>query len=624
MKTIKLKLLVSLFALFVALLAIGGAGWYAAKVANDGLSTVFKDRVEPLGDLKAISDLYAVEIVDTAHKVRSGAIDWALGERGVAGALGKIKKHWDAYSATYMEADERKLVDEAAGLMKAADTSVQSLIEILRAKDQRRLDQYVTAQLYPAIDPVSTIFGKLVDLQISVAGTQYASSAASFATARFGMLASLIAGAAALTIALWIVMIQVTRPLTSLTSAMKELAAGNFSVALPGLGRQDEVGGIAAAVEEFKRRLEEKMRLDAEKEREIAQREQAERDEQARREAEFSAMVAKVVASLGAGLDRLARGDLTFRLSEEFSADYKKIQDDFNAAVGQLQETVRSIASSSSEISGAASEISASTTDLSQRTEEQAASLEETSASMEQMAATVKKNAENAQHANHLTREAREVADRGGAVVSQAVSAMAQIEESSRRISEIIVVIDEIARQTNLLALNAAVEAARAGEAGRGFAVVASEVRSLAQRASQAAKDIKDLIVNSSGQVKEGVELVNKAGHSLNEILKSIQNVADIVSDIATASTEQASGIDQINKALCQMDEVTQQNSALVEENAATAKTLEEQQAAMDARLGFFRFEDGRPASAAAAPKPTAPRVAPMRGNLAVRVEEEF
>jgi methyl-accepting chemotaxis protein len=438
------------------------------------------------------------------------------------------------------------------------------------------------------------------------------------------MLASLIAGAAALTIALWIVMIQVTRPLTSLTSAMKELAAGNFSVVLPGLGRQDEVGGIAAAVEEFKSRLEEKMRLDAEKEREIAQREQAERDERARHDAELAAIVAKVVASLGIGLDRLAHGDLTYRLTDEFSADYKKVQDNFNAAIDQLQETVRSIALSSSEISSAASEISASTTDLSQRTEEQAASIEETSASMEEIAATVKKNAENAQHASHLAREARAVADRGGEVVSQAVAAMTQIEGSSQRISDIIIVIDEIARQTNLLALNAAVEAARAGEAGRGFAVVASEVRNLAQRASQAAKDIKDLIVNSSSQVKEGAELVNRAGHSLSEILQSIQNVADIVSDIATASAEQAAGVEQINKALNQMDEVTQQNSALVEENSATAKTLEEQQAAMDARLGFFRFEEGRPASAAAAPKPTAPRVAPVRGNLAVRVEEEF
>jgi methyl-accepting chemotaxis protein len=170
---------------------------------------------------------------------------------------------------------------------------------------------------------------------------------------------------------------------------------------------------------------------------------------------------------------------------------------------------------------------------------------------------------------------------------------MAGIEQSSRKISDIISVIDEIAGQTNLLALNAAVEAARAGEAGRGFAVVASEVRSLAQRSSQAAKDIKDLIVNSSGQVEQGVQLVNRAGDSLKDILQSIRAVADIVSDIANASSEQAAGIDQINKALAQMDEVTQQNSALVEENAATAKTLEDQSSALDGRVAVFQLEVG-------------------------------
>jgi methyl-accepting chemotaxis protein len=433
----------------------------------------------------------------------------------------------------------------------------------------------------------------------------------------------------------------VIRPLRALTGGMRELAAGNFDVTLPGVGRKDEIGDIAGAVDEFKMRLEEKMRLEAEKEAEIARREQAEREERARREAEQARIVAEVVAELGQGLENLAKGNLTYRVSKEFTTEYKKIQSDFNGAIEQLQDTVQRIASSSMEISNAAAEIATATTDLSQRTEEQAASLEETSASMEEIASTVKQNAENAQRANELTRETREVAGRGEAVVAEAVTAMAGIEESSRRISDIISVIDEIARQTNLLALNAAVEAARAGEAGRGFAVVASEVRSLAQRSSQAAKDIKDLIVNSSGQVEQGVQLVNRAGDSLKEILQSIRAVADIVADIANASTEQAAGIDQINKALAQMDEVTQQNSALVEENAATAKTLEDQSSALDGRVAVFQLDgEGhaavapapaprKPAAKAPAPKaaPAAPR-APARkveGALAVKEEwEEF
>ncbi len=640
MKTVKAKLIVSMLALFVAILAVGGAGWYAATVANGGLRTVFNDRVKPLGDLKAVADGYAVEIVDAAHKIRAGTMEWSAGERGIAAAMDKARKHWATFFATYMEAEERALADAAAKAMSNAEASVNELSSIVRAKDKPRLDRFVTETLYPAIDPVSDALSKLVELQINVAGAQYAESAESFAVARMAMIASVTAGGLALAFAVWIVLIQVSRPLTSLTEAMKELASGNFSVVLPGLGRQDEVGGIAGAVDEFKARLEEKMRLEAEKEREIAEREQAERDERARKEAEAAAAVTRVVASLGSGLERLARGDLTYRLSDEFTAEYKKIQNDFNSAIAQLQETVRNIAMSSSEISSAASEISTSTTDLSQRTEEQAASLEQTSASMEEIAATVKKNAENAQHANQLTRQTREVADRGGAVVSQAVTAMARIEESSRQISDIISVIDEIARQTNLLALNAAVEAARAGEAGRGFAVVASEVRSLAQRSSQAAKDIKDLIVNSSGQVQEGVDLVNRAGESLSEILESIKSVADIVSDIADASSEQASGVDQINKALGQMDEVTQQNSALVEENAATAKTLEDQQLAMSERIGFFRFGDDhhlkaapqrkmvsteRRDASAAMPRQRPARAAtlPVQGNLAVAVYDQ-
>ena len=262
------------------------------------------------------------------------------------------------------------------------------------------------------------------------------------------------------------------------------------------------------------------------------------------------------------------------------------------AMADKVSATIAGIKASGREVTNASAEISTSTTDLSQRTEEQAASLEETTAAMEEISATVKKSAENAGQANKSAGQARDIAAQGGEVVAKAVDAMAKIEDSSRKISDIIGVIDEIARQTNLLALNAAVEAARAGEAGRGFAVVASEVRSLAQRSSQAAKDIKELITNSNGQVQEGVELVNHAGEALGKIVESVKEVAALVSDIATASTEQATGLEQINKALMQMDEVTQQNSALVEENAATAKTLEHQAKAMDEQVAFFQIGD--------------------------------
>ena len=302
--------------------------------------------------------------------------------------------------------------------------------------------------------------------------------------------------------------------------------------------------------------------------------------------------IARPLRRLVNPIEELAGGNFAVAIPADGRKDeVGQITEAVRAMAEKVRGTIAEVKASAREVTNASAEISTSTTDLSQRTEEQAASLEETSASMEQISATVKKNAENAQQANSSAAQTREVADRGGEVVAKAVSAMAKIEESSRKISDIITVIDEIARQTNLLALNAAVEAARAGEAGRGFAVVASEVRSLAQRSSQAAKDIKDLITNSNSQVKDGVDLVNQAGAALNEIMESIKQVAAIVSDIANASMEQSTGIEQVNKALTQMDEVTQQNSALVEENAATAKTLEHQAQSMDEQVAFFRID---------------------------------
>jgi methyl-accepting chemotaxis protein len=405
------------------------------------------------------------------------------------------------------------------------------------------------------------------------------------AMAVLGTISVLIAGCGAV-----IIWRAVARPLAEISRTTAVVAAGAYDTAVPYGDRRDEIGNVARAVMVFRDAAVEKERLRRERASE-RERTEADRRKQTQAQAEAAAEQAEVVRALAEGLGKLAQGDLTHRLGDSLTDAYRQIRDDFNTAIVQLEETIQAIAAATREVATTAAEISASTTNLSHRTEQQAAGLEQTSASMEQISATVKKNAENAQQANEFAAGTREVANRSGAVVAEAVSAMARIEESSRKISDIISVIDEIARQTNLLALNAAVEAARAGEAGRGFAVVASEVRSLAQRSSQAAKDIKDLITNSSGQVQEGVELVNRAGASLTEIVESIKKVAAIVSDIAAASAEQASGLDQVGTALTQMDEMTQQNSALVEENAAAAKALERQSRAMDERVSAFRLD---------------------------------
>jgi len=327
------------------------------------------------------------------------------------------------------------------------------------------------------------------------------------------------------------------------------------------------------------------------------------------------------LGSLSTAIEELSRGNFAVQLPKTGGHDeIGRITTAIHAMIERLSDTMTAIARASGEVTNASAEISTSTTDLSQRTEEQAASLEQTTAAMQELAQTVKRNATNAQEANRSAGATQEVADRGGQVVVQAVQAMAKIEDSSRKISDIIGVIDEIARQTNLLALNAAVEAARAGEAGRGFAVVASEVRSLAQRSSQAAKDITDLITNSSGQVKDGVELVNRAGVSLNEIVGSIKGMSSVVAEIAEASSEQATGIEEINRALGQMDEAIQQNSALVEQNAATAKTLEHQAKTMDEQVGFFTLGG---AQRKAAPTAAAPVRAAIARPAAIRPKQK-
>jgi len=262
----------------------------------------------------------------------------------------------------------------------------------------------------------------------------------------------------------------------------------------------------------------------------------------------------------------------------------------------KLIEVVGQVQQGSQVVSGAAREIAQGNDDLSQRTQEQASSLEETAASMEEMTSTVKQNAENASHANQLASGAREQAERGGEVVARAVEAMGEINASSRKIADIVGLIDEIAFQTNLLSLNAAVEAARAGEQGRGFAVVAGEVRSLSQRSAAAAREIKGLISESVQRVQAGSTLVDESGAALADIVDSVKKVTDIVAEIAAASQEQSAGIDQVNRAVTQMDEVTQQNAALVEEAAAAARAMQEQSHELRRQMAFFRLDDNAPA----------------------------
>lgn len=299
-------------------------------------------------------------------------------------------------------------------------------------------------------------------------------------------------------------------------------------------------------------------------------------------------IVDDAIADTGSMLGAMAIGDLSKRIEQQYQGSFDKLKQDANATADKLTEVINRINSSASLVASGAEEISQGNADLSQRTEEQASSLEETASSMEEMTSTVRQNADNAKVANELAEETREKAHLGGEVVNRAVVSMSAINESSKKIADIISVIDEIAFQTNLLALNAAVEAARAGEQGRGFAVVAGEVRNLAQRSAGAAKEIKELIRDSVGKVEDGTVLVNESGATLQEIVASVQRVTEMISDIAEASEEQSSGIEQVNKAISQMDEMTQQNAALVEQASAAGESMAEQANEMRRLLNFF------------------------------------
>jgi methyl-accepting chemotaxis protein len=304
----------------------------------------------------------------------------------------------------------------------------------------------------------------------------------------------------------------------------------------------------------------------------------------------------EVVRVLGA----LSHGDLTERITNEYAGTFGKLKDDSNTTAENLKEIIGQIKDATDLINTAAKEIAAGNNDLSQRTEEQASSLEETASSMEELTSTVKQNAENAKQANQLAIGASDIASKGGAVVGQVVTTMSSINESSRKIVDIISVIDGIAFQTNILALNAAVEAARAGEQGRGFAVVAGEVRNLAQRSAAAAKEIKTLIGDSVDKVEGGSKLVAQAGQTMEEIVTAIKRVTDIMSEITAASQEQSQGIEQVNTAITQMDEVTQQNAALVEQAAAAAESMEEQAQNLSASVATFKVDSSSGSSAVA------------------------
>ena len=434
----------------------------------------------------------------------------------------------------------------------------------------------------------------------------------------------------------------VQKPLAGLVADVSTLGKGVYTQPITGQERSDETGSVAKALEGFRHQLADTKRLEAEANNQ-RQLTEAERGRSEAERAESSALQRDIVARLGDGLSQLSSGNLTFRLSGDFPGEYGKLKTDFNSAIASLEETIQTVNASIGNIGSGTSEISKGAADLSHRTEQQAASLEETAAALDELTSQVNSSAENARVAAKSVDTASNDASKSGEVVQKAIDAMRGIEHSSHEISNIIGVIDDIAFQTNLLALNAGVEAARAGEAGKGFAVVAQEVRELAQRSANAAKEIKTLINTSEVQVREGVDLVGKAGGALENIAEQVIQINSLIRQISGSASEQAVGLKEINAAVNQMDQVTQQNAAMVEETTAASMTLNDEAQTLKSLVSRFRAgaasmaaqpvqQAARPqaqaqrSAAYQAPRTTARAMPQVAGNTALAQDdwEEF
>jgi methyl-accepting chemotaxis protein len=436
--------------------------------------------------------------------------------------------------------------------------------------------------------------------KIEQAATRDAAAAESLSRTGQAVMGALLVSAALLAVFLIIAAQKgLITPLNLITACLRRLSKGDLTTQIPRSRHDDELGEMTAALHAFRDAVESRQReLEASDVRHALEAERAAAEQ--RRDAQDAAQRV-VVGNLGEALGCLSEGDLTHRIEQRFPEGYERLRDDYNAAVDKLSRVIAASLEAVSMIHGGTAEITEAADDLSRRTEHQAASLEEAAAALDEITSTVRQTAEGATKTRKVVERARSAAGASGTIVDQAVNAMGAIEKSSSQIGQIIGVIDEIAFQTNLLALNAGVEAARAGEAGRGFAVVAQEVRALAQRSADAAKEIKTLIATSAAEVGQGVEYVGKAGEALRAIADEVDEIDTLVSAMAASAQEQARGLAEVNTTMNQMDQVTQQNAAMVEETTAASHTLAQEATRLAQRMSELRIDRGSPARRQAA-----------------------
>jgi methyl-accepting chemotaxis protein len=552
------------------------AQWLPATARLGQLSTA--TRIARSSQMRLALSLYAKD---------EKAINFALDNN--AKRLGEADTAYAAYKP-FIRAGSREaeLMRDFEQQWQAMKSGYARLVDLAKARDP---DGY-SALLFGDLFKVALQIDKIMEdsIKITEAHGQAATEAgaAVYQQATVWIIAAIalsILGALGVS---WLLVATVVRPLAATSQATLALSDGNLSVTLHGMDRRDEIGVLARAIETFKGSI-------------LRQREMEEEAITARRRAEDEQRMAQanaieneralVTRSIGSGLACLAQKDLTFRLDDNLPEAYAKLRNDFNAAMEQLEGAMQRVTASAGTISNASGEISASSEDLSRRTEQQAAGLEQTAASVDEITKVGGRTADGTRQARDLVGTAQKDARESEIVVRRAVDAMGDIEKGAQQITQIIGVIDEIAFQTNLLALNAGVEAARAGEAGRGFAVVASEVRALAQRSAQAAREIKGLISKSSSQVASGVELVAEAGNALARIQSRVSEINVAIVEIANGADTQSTGLQEINSAINEMDKVTQQNAAMVEETTAASHALSQEAEALAELVGAFRTQ---------------------------------